>query len=643
MMSTEPARPSWTARRALPVAAALLAIQFALATISARRENPTIDEVIHLPAGISYWQAGTFRLYRHNPPLVKLVAALPALFGADRASTSKLYASDPWTAEPPNKAEFAHLFARENATQYFEIFARSRLLMPLFSALGGLVVFAWSRRLFGDGGGLLSLALWCLCPNILAHSRLITTDVGATAIGAGATYLFWRSLHRPTWPRATLAGLALGLAQLSKFSMVLLYGLWPAIWLVGMIAHRPTPRRLAGAGARGAAMVALSVLVIEAGYGFEGVGRRLGDFDFLCRTLTVDRPGRPILAGDEMARVGQLRVNRFRGTSLAGLPVPLPVHYVLGFDDQKLEAEGLPMRAFRADSAPDTLIGYPVYLDGELRSRSWWYYYLFTLAYKVPEGTLALAGLTAVVAIAGRRNRCPALDEAAVWAVPAVVLGVMSVATNINLGLRYVLPIFPYVFIGMGRLVPWASGLGRWRAGAFTLVGALLTATALSTAMIHPHYLAYFNRVAGGPDRGADHLIDSNIDWGQDLVGLKRWLDANAPGERVGIAYFGQIHPSIFKLRGEPIDWFLPPALPGTMRGRPTAPPPPGLYAVSASMAKGLPWRVYDPGRWSPYRAEMHAYSYFDKLTPFAKIGGSIGLYRVSAADAERLSRQWAR
>ena len=626
-----------TPRRAVFAAGALLLGHFAVATISARRENPTIDEVIHLPAGISYWQTGKFALYRHNPPLVKLVAAL----GAGPTSMERFYAADAWKAAPPNKAELGHLFARENAARYFEIFDRARLLMPLFSVLGGVVVFAWSRRLFGDGGGLLSLALWCLCPNVLAHARLITTDVGATAIGAGATYLFWRSLHRRSWRWSLLAGLALGLAQLSKFSMILLYGLWPAIWLVGAIAERPGGRRVASAVARGAAVLSLSILVIDLGYGFEGVGRKLGSFNFLCRTLTVDRPGRPPLSGDEVARVGQLRVNRFRGTILADLPVPLPRNYVLGFDDQKLEAEGLPLRVFRADAPADRLLGYPVYLDGELRDKSWWYYYLFTFAYKVPEGTLALEALTLVALASGRR--LVAVDEAAIWAVPIVVLGVMSVATNINLGLRYVLPIFPYLYIGMGRLIPWAVGLRRGRRAASTLIGIFLAASALATASIHPHYLAYFNRASGGTDRGANHLIDSNLDWGQDLVGLKAWLDANAPGERVGLAYFGQIHPSIFRLRKSPIDWFLPPALPGTLAGRPTSPPAPGLYAVSASLAKGLPWRVYDPGRWSPYRAEMHAYSYFDKLTPFAKIGGSIWLYRVSPADAERLSRLWPR
>src|SRR5438105_857564 len=156
-------------------------IHLVLASTSLVDENPTIDEVIHLPAGISYWQRGTFRLYHHNPPLVKLIAALPVL--GSGVITEPLYARSSWRQEPPNKAGFAHEFALLNAEAYFTLFNRARLLMPWFSVVGGLVVFAWSSRLYGGPGGLLSLALWVFCPNILAHTRLVTTDSAATALG----------------------------------------------------------------------------------------------------------------------------------------------------------------------------------------------------------------------------------------------------------------------------------------------------------------------------------------------------------------------------------------------------------------------------------------------------------------------------
>src|SRR5262249_21049515 len=152
-------------------------------------------------------------------------------------------------------------------------------------ALGGLVVFAWSSRLYGTAGGLLSLTLWTFCPNILAHGRLITTDIGATALGVGATYLFWRYLKSPSWGRATAAGLALGAAELSKFSMLLLYAIWPLLWLLHKLARRDS-QRPAQAVAHGAWIVVLSFVLIDVGYAFEGVGVPLGSFEFACRALT---------------------------------------------------------------------------------------------------------------------------------------------------------------------------------------------------------------------------------------------------------------------------------------------------------------------------------------------------------------------
>src|SRR6185312_15626841 len=226
----------------------------------------------------------------------------------------------------------------------------------------------------------------------------------------------------------------------------------------------------------------------------------------------------------------------------------------------------------RLGSFGDELSGYPVYLDGTLATSSWWYYYFAALAYKVPEGTWILVVLSGLVLARASRARASWRDELTVMVAPIVMLVVISFLTNINLGVRYVLPVFPYLFIAAGKLVPWVNGMisPRRRFLAAALVGLSLSATIGSTLLIHPNYLAYFNAVSGGPRNGSAHLIDSNLDRGQDLVGLKRWVDENQPGARIGIAYFGQINPSIFQLRHElgvkerGLDWFLPPPRPGT-------------------------------------------------------------------------------
>jgi hypothetical protein len=193
------------------------------------------------------------------------------------------------------------------------------------------------------------------------------------------------------------------------------------------------------------------------------------------------------------------------------------------------------------------------------------------------------------------------------------------------------------------------------------LTACALGATIAATAIIHPHYLAYFNWASGGPDRMPPHLIDSNLDWGQDLVGLREWWQKTIPGEPLGLVYFGQINPSIFTVRGEPFSWFLPPPIPGTVHPTqrtnlgllgPSKSLKPGYYAVSATVLRGLPWRYYDPApldrapnAWLPawdVRENIDGqdgYGYFRRFTPIGPpIGHSIYLYHLSEQDVARVA-----
>ncbi len=421
----------------------------------------------------------------------------------------------------------------------------------------------------------------------------------------------------------------------------------------------------------------MSVLTIDAGYLFEGVGIPLGDFEFGSQTLTRPVPPgmtRPRSDNPLLDYTWQFRMNRFRGTWLGRLPAPLPEHYLLGFDEQKIETEGMPlrfseaMRTGRIDEerrAPqpdrEETAGYWVYLDGEMRETGWRTYYLRALLYKVPEGTWLLVALSLVALVAVRRSAAGWFDELVLWSLPAVILVSMSLFTDINLGLRYVLAILPYVFISTGKVVPWCVGLGApWRRIAGSIVAGSLALTLAASAWIQPSYLSYFNWASGGPDRVPVRLIDSNLDWGQDLVELQRWWRDNIPDQPIGLAYFGQINPSIFAMRGEPFRWFLPPGRPGTVFRMPWASSPrligpapkltPGYYAVSATLLYGLPWRVYDPvsplvepqanqAAWNAFRPG--AFDYFRQFRPIMPpIGHSIYVYRLTEEDVARVNAE---
>ncbi len=361
-------------------------------------------------------------------------------------------------------------------------------------------------------------------------------------------------------------GVMLGLAQLTKFTMLLLYAVWPFLWLVRLVLVIPKaewPTRMPRALGDGITIVVLSILMIDAGYFFEGVGIPLGDskFEFASRSLT--RPVTPEMKRPHsknllLEATWQFRVNRFRGSWMERIPCPLPEHYVLGFDEQKIETEGIPTRFFKAVSAPDQAErdrmveterglpetssepkdAYPVYLNGELRRTGWWYYYLLCLVYKVPEGTWLLIMLSLVSLRFVPRTSAEWADEIALWTVPVVILFSMSFLTDINLGLRYVLAVLPYLFIATGKLVPWMLGLVGTRRWVMTaLVVVSLGSTVASSIWIHPHYLAFFNWASGRSRPGAGEVDRQQSRLGPRLGRTPEVVEENDPGpaDRTGL------------------------------------------------------------------------------------------------------------
>ena len=384
-----------TPRRQTFVITALLAVHTALLAYSGWVHAPVMDELAHVAAGVSHWEFGRIGVYTVNPPLVRMIAALPVLAAGARTDWSSYFEG------VGARAEFSvgDDFVRANGRRSFLLFTLARWAAIPLSLVGAWVCYLWSRELYGGTAGLAALALWCFSPNILAYAAIITPDLGAAALGVAANYLFWKWLRRPTWSRALAAGMVLGLAELTKMTWLVLFALWPVVacvwsWRVWSAGFRGVARRMfrtqtdAGprqsprmnpprsVGPTGAAQMAtiivLAIYVINLGYGFEGTGRRLRDFAFVSRLFTGANAG--------VARATGIG-NRFANSWLGAVPVPLPANYVAAIDLQRRDFER----------------GRPSYLRGQWRPRGWWYYYLYALAIKVPLGTWALL-LLAIVA-----------------------------------------------------------------------------------------------------------------------------------------------------------------------------------------------------------------------------------------------------
>jgi len=206
----------------------LLAVHALLLLYGIRCHFATRNEVAHVPTGLAVWHTGTFSLYRVNPPLPRMLAVLPILAAQPQTNFDDL--SD--APELRQEWEAARRFADANALNYMELIRLARLAGVAWSLLGGWLVYRWAGELYGRCAGLVALTLWCFGPNIIAHAQLVTADMPATVSGLAATYVYWRYLRRGDWDHAVWAGLLLGVAQLTKFTLLVLYPVWALLLVV---------------------------------------------------------------------------------------------------------------------------------------------------------------------------------------------------------------------------------------------------------------------------------------------------------------------------------------------------------------------------------------------------------------------------
>jgi hypothetical protein len=517
-----------------------------------------VDEFAHLPAGCALLAHGTFWHYGHNPPLAKAVMALPAvLSGAVVPMPERLESEwSPWI--------YGERFMDANRERYFDLFFRARMAALAIFLSGGLLAFAFARALFGDGGGLAALFLWVFCPNLAAHGRLVTLDVPVAVAILGALYALHRAVSEPRALRLAVAGLALGAAVLVKFTSLL--ALPVAAILLGL-ADAPRGRRLPTWVLRSALVFGAALLAIDAGYLFRGLFPRLDALPLRSGT------------GTAVAR------------ALPGwLPIPLPRELVLGLDAEKIITE-------RGE--------FGTYLAGR-----WWttdaprHYEIAALVLKTPLAMLVLAAL----ALTARRPReLLSRNAAFVWLPPLAILLGLTFLSELKTGVRYVLPVVPFLFLGIASLVP------RLKLDVRAALGALCALSlAVSTLRVHPHELSFFSALAGGTARGSDWLLDSNVDWGQDLSEAASWLRANGVA-RPYLLYFGHVDPSLYG-----IEYELPPPVE-------TA----GTYLVSLDYAKGASYVAPDHGR--TVRVSGGAPAWLRERPYDEMIGTSIRVYRVGA------------
>jgi hypothetical protein len=537
--------------------------------VPALRQSVTVDEFAHLPSGLSYFEEGRFDLYSKNPPLVKALVALPVLAARP---TWKPLAFGPGEGKGWAPWVVGTQFFYGNVERYDALFARARLVVIALTVLLAALLHRFCRVAFGAGPALVALALLVFCPNVLAHGSLATVDAGAALFAFLAVVAFRSWTRAPRLGRALLLGLALGFALLAKYSALVLVPslavVYAAIRIGGRKHDAAMPRRAPAVRRELGQLLlaaAAALLVVNAGLLFQGSFGRLGDL--------------PLESGPGLF---------LQSIAPGWLAVPLPRDYVLGLDQQAADVE-------RGE--------FLNYLRGEWSEKGWRSYYLYALLVKLTVPLLVILVLRVIAR--PRHDR----DDLILLAPAAAYLLALSFGNHLQVGLRYLLPAFPLLFAWAGRFAD--SPFVRRRLGV-AAVTALLAAHAIASASAFPRYLSYFNEIAGGPSNGYRHLLDSNLDWGQELPELRRWLAARGNPE-VKLAYFGHVDPARYGIRFE-----IP---------EEAGAPHHGLYVVSANYLMGYPYTLVRDRRF--VEAPKDRFSWLRDFGPTARVGHTFFVFEI--------------
>ncbi|MSR65661.1 MAG: phospholipid carrier-dependent glycosyltransferase [Verrucomicrobiae bacterium] len=594
--------------------AALCACFAFFVIIQARTTSPTYDETGHLASGYMTWLWDDYRMSPDHPPLVRKLAAFPLRFMNVWPSREEWNATDGPIALQRMRTAWALAFAKPDAWKGFDhlmfygvrdetlrrfgvnhpflvpttakldrkeffndtdglVFA-ARMMISLLGLLLALLVYAWARELFGTAGGLLALALACFDPNFIAHSAVVTTDIGVTAFMFGAVYFFWRTCRRLNVVNVGLAGLFCGLALASKSSAVFLVLFLVPLGLIRVFNRNEWPsrfpiklqvvlNRFAAVVAVGLATALIAYTVLWATYGFrysaaqnpeqtaQGEAIVLGEQSKRDVANPRRQPGRfPI--EDNVRRAAAVK------QLLAQLPKDAAKVEIQEADVQLLMETVTPGPSGRTilfferhRLFPEAFLygmsGYGIpyqrvsFLRGEFSQDGFHSYLLWSSLLKTPLVTLIAMGAALVFVLRKRETWW----NAAFLLIPAAIYFFIAVESRVSVGHRHILPAFPFLLVLCGVVAVQGA---NWKQQVPLRSIAALVLIASSAIFISPHFLAYFNPLAGGPRNGHKSLVDSNCDWGQDLKGLKRWLDTRGITEPINLCYFGTADPRYYQI-----------------------------------------------------------------------------------------------
>lgn len=493
----------------------IFSLSFVLMIFSAKMDSQTSDEAIHLLAGYTYLTQHDYRLDPEHPPLIKELSALPILFLKnvnlnlgnlwDRAGN---FYYDSWQEARVLGIQFLY----QSGNNPEQLLFWGRLMMIILTLVLGGFAFFWAKKLYGQKAGILAAFLVMFFPNILAHGRLINTDLGLTLFIFIAVYFWGEYLKKLNWQNLILAGLFSGLAMASKYTAIILFFILFILALVKIFQERKNYLKIIFGFI---AILIMTYFVLWASYGFsiqappmisaglsEKVNFEISNFDKFYRSFDV-------FSSDKINTVPPT----YNGVYAFFRPVLVPDYFFKGF-------------VFVATHA---LGGHGSFLLGHNSNIGWWYYFPMAILFKTPISIFILLALSIIYAKKLRVKDLPD-DQASrfdewLLILPPLIFLAFAMYSKADLGVRHILPIFPFIFVYIAKsinILDFTKSIWLKIIIIFSIVWYLASAL-----ISFPNYLAYFNEFAGGPKNGHKILTDSNLDWGQDIYRIKNYIADN--------------------------------------------------------------------------------------------------------------------
>jgi 4-amino-4-deoxy-L-arabinose transferase-like glycosyltransferase len=566
---------------ALYVAPAVIFVVLSIGSVL--QKSPTYDETVHLFAGYSYLKWGDYRVNPEHPPLVKMLAAAPLL--ALDLDTARITPRERSVVQKDKNYGWvlAHrfVFADNDAET---LFGYARLVMLFLALALALCIVLWARELYGAEAAIAALVLFCFDPNIIAHASIVQTDVPFALFFLVSTYFFWRSLKELSWFNLLMTAALFALASVTKFSFLAILPAWFLVGLVKIMTSEPlkspitSPSVITGRWKKAAFVSTIIIFALMFSYVAIWAAYRFR-FD-----AVLYQKGQFFIANRGVESPWLESLMEFCRTHFV-----LPEAWIFGVEDAYRHME-------RA-----------AYLNGEISKTGFWMYFPVAFIAKTPVPTLLLIVITVGHMIFVR----PKQSGAFILLAAAIIFFLLAVWLKLNVGLRHIIPVYPFLFVLIGGTIGaiWKSGLRPARL-SLIFVGCWLIS---STLWVYPNYLAYFNEIVGGAPRGHKILVDSSLDWGQDLKELKKWMTQNRV-KKIQFAYFGTADPAYYKIDAV--------YLPGSVF---VSDPPltdvaatPPYLAISETHLAGL------------YLDHRDRYAKFRDQIPLAIIGNSIRIYQIN-------------